>query len=307
VITEKPDALCLMGPTASGKTALAIALHERFPIALISVDSMLIYRGLDVGTAKPDRATLERAPHALIDIRAFWEPYSAQAFVEDAEREIDRAHALGQLPVLVGGTGLYFRALTDGLSALPPVDPAIRAELKARAEAESLASLRGELDAIDPISAARIDPNDAQRTLRALEVFLSTGQRLSALHGDRQRSRFRFAKVIIEPSSRAALHAAIAERTRSMFAHGLVDEVCAWMRDARFDRSLSAARAVGYRQVIAHLDGASSRAECEAQVLFATRQYAKRQLTWLRAEVHADRSDPARAFDLIATKLERWS
>lgn len=292
-----------MGPTAAGKTAVAVALAQAFKVRLISVDSMLVYRDLNIGTAKPDAVTLGLAPHALIDIRAFWQGYSAAEFCHDAHVEICTAHAQGAMPMLVGGTGLYFRALAQGLSALPPADAAIRAALHDELTRQGLAAMHARLTRLDPIAATRIDVNDPQRTLRALEVIALTGQPFSAQLGARAKPRLTIHKFIVNPDSRVQLHAQIAARTERMFADGLVDEVKTTMQHVEFKLDLSAARAVGYRQVIEHLDGQFDLEECRRRVLYATRQYAKRQLTWLRAEADALWLLPEDAASQIAKRV----
>lgn len=292
-----------MGPTAAGKTAVALELATRFALKLISVDSMMVYRGLNIGTAKPKPELLLKAPHALIDIREFWEPYSAQDFCRDATLAIANAHAQGRLPILVGGTGLYFRALENGLSDLPARDQALRDELQLALKTHGVVALHARLAELDPVSAARIHAHDPQRITRALEVIALTGKPFSSLLAARKRVQDQGAqglgaqdlgardldihKFVLSPASRALLHERIGLRTLAMFEEGLVAEVGALMGMPRFDRHFSAFRAVGYRQVIEHLDGAYDLPECRQRVLFATRQYAKRQLTWLRAERNA--------------------
>jgi len=262
---RRPRALAIMGPTACGKTALALALRELLPVDIISVDSAQVYRGMDIGTAKPDAETLARAPHRLIDIRDPAEAYSAAAFVADAHREMDAIRATGRIPLLVGGTMLYFQALTAGIAELPAADPAVRAELDA--------------------AAARLHPNHSQRIQRALEIYRTTGQRPSRLLPRRARpvaADYELEFVALIPGDRALLHHRIERRFAAMVEAGLVDEVRALRARGDLHPGLPALRAAGYRQVWAHLAG-----ECDAQTMIAgacaaTRQLAKRQLTWLR-------------------------
>jgi len=295
-VDRRPLAIFLMGPTASGKTALACALSERFPLGLISVDSALVYRGLDVGSAKPDAATLARYPHELIDIRDPAEPYSAADFSADAQAAMQRLHDAGKVPLLVGGTGLYFRALQRGLSSLPEADAEIRAQLTGEAVAIGWDGMHGRLAELDPPAAERIKPNDAQRIQRALEVIRLTGQPLSAQQqGGRGRPfPWRVLKLALLPQDRAPLHARIALRFEAMLQHGLLDEVRALRQRGDLRPDLPAIRAVGYRQAWEHLDGAYGAAELHDRGIFATRQLAKRQITWLRSELDARVLDPDR-------------
>jgi tRNA dimethylallyltransferase len=291
---HRPLALFLMGPTASGKTALACALSERFPLGLISVDSALVYRGLDIGTAKPDATTLARYPHALIDIRDPAEPYSAADFSVDAQGAMERVHQAGKIPLLVGGTGLYFRALQRGLSSLPEANADIRAQLAEEAAAIGWDGMHQRLAELDPPAAERIKPNDAQRIQRALEVIALTGQPLSVQQqgGRGQPFPWRVLKLALLPEDRAPLHARIAQRFEAMLEHGLLDEVRALRQRGDLRPDLPAIRAVGYRQAWEHLDGLYDRAELRDRGVFATRQLAKRQITWLRGELDARPLDP---------------
>ncbi|MBE1159722.1 tRNA (adenosine(37)-N6)-dimethylallyltransferase MiaA [Dyella acidiphila] len=293
-VDHRPLAVFLMGPTASGKTALACALSERFPFGLISVDSALVYRGLDIGSAKPDAATLARYPHELIDIRDPAEPYSAADFSADAQAAMQRMHAAGKLPLLVGGTGLYFRALQRGLSSLPEADPELRAQLAEEAAAIGWHGLHGRLVELDPPAAERIKPNDAQRIQRALEVIMLTGRPLSAQQqgGRGQPFPWRVLKLALLPGDRAPLHARIAHRFELMLREGLLDEVQALRQRGDLRPDLPAIRAVGYRQAWEHLDGAYDAAVLRDRGIFATRQLAKRQITWLRSELDARVLDP---------------
>lgn len=278
-----------MGPTASGKTAVAAALVKRFPFEIISVDSALVYRGMDIGTARPDTALLRAAPHRLIDIRDPAVPYSAAEFREDALREMADITAHGNIPLLVGGTMLYFQALEQGLSALPPADPGVRAVLEQELQKQGLESLYERLQQVDPVAAARIHSNDPQRIQRALEVFELTGQPLSDFHeqGREPPLPYRLIKIILAPEDRVRMQQRIEQRFRAMLDAGFVDEVRALLERGELEADLPALRAVGYRQVRAFLAGGLSYDEMVNQAIVATRQYAKRQLTWLRREEHA--------------------
>lgn len=274
-----------MGPTASGKTDLAIALHERLPVELISVDSAMVYRGMDIGTAKPSAAELARAPHRLIDICDPAEAYSAARFRDDALAEMAAISAAGRIPLLVGGTMLYFRALQYGLSDLPHADASIRARLDAELAAGGLHALHERLAAVDPEAAARIHRNDPQRTLRALEVWEVTGQPLSRLQrGVGGAMPFRAIKLVRSPRDRATLHARIDRRFVAMLEQGLVGEVERLVARGDLLPDMPSMRAVGYRQVWAWLRGEYPRDEMIRRGQAATRQLAKRQMTWLRSE-----------------------
>jgi tRNA dimethylallyltransferase len=292
----RPLAIFLMGPTASGKTALACALSERFPLDLISVDSALVYRGLDIGTAKPDTATRSRYPHELIDIRDPAEPYSAADFSADAQAAMQRISEADRIPLLVGGTGLYFRALQRGLSSLPEADADVRAQLAKQATTIGWDGMHRRLAELDPPAAERIKPGDAQRIQRALEVITLTGQPLSAQqHGGRGHPfPWRVLKLALLPEDRAPLHARIAKRFDDMLHHGLLDEVRALRQRGDLKPDLPAIRAVGYRQAWEHLDGLYDAAGLRDKGIFATRQLAKRQITWLRSELDARNLDPER-------------
>ena len=295
-IDQRPLAVFLMGPTASGKTALACALSERFPVALVSVDSALVYRGMDIGTAKPDAATLARYPHRLIDIRDPAEPYSAADFRADALGAMQDITSAGKVPLLVGGTGLYFRALQQGLSQLPEADGAIRERLAGQAANVGWPALHERLRAADPAAATRIGPNDAQRIQRALEVIELTGRPLSEQQqgGNGRRFPWRVLKLALLPADRAPLHARIAQRFDAMLAGGFLDEVRALRARGDLHPDLPAIRAVGYRQAWEHLDGQTDAAAFRDKGVFATRQLAKRQITWLRSELDARVLDPDR-------------
>jgi len=291
---SRPPLIALMGPTASGKTALAVEWVERFGAALVSVDSALVYRGLDVGSAKPDPATLARAPHRLIDIRDPHEPYSAADFRADALREIEALRDTGRVPVLVGGTGLYFRALLHGLSPMPEADPAIRRELEAEAMERGWPALHATLGQVDPIAARRIGPRDAQRIQRALEVHRLTGRPISQWQSDAAKNAFpwRVLKLVVAPADRGVLHTRIAERFDAMLARGLVEEVARLKSHPRLHAALPSMRAVGYRQAWEFLDGDGDHRSLRERGIAATRQLAKRQLTWLRSEFDARWFDP---------------
>jgi tRNA dimethylallyltransferase len=283
-----PPAIFLMGPTASGKTELAVGLARHFPVEIISVDSAMVYRGMAIGTARPDADLLRAAPHRLIDFRDPAEPYSAAEFRRDALAEMADITARGRIPLLVGGTLLYFRALEHGLSAMPPADPEVRARLDAEARAIGLDGLHARLREIDPSAAARIHANDPQRIQRALEVYELTGQPLSEFH---ERGRvaafpYRLIKLIVAPRDRQLLQARIERRFRNMLAAGLVDEVRALYERGDLNAELPALRAVGYRQVWAFLAGRMGYEDMVNQAIVATRRYAKRQMTWLRGEVN---------------------
>jgi tRNA dimethylallyltransferase len=296
-IDLRPPAIFLMGPTATGKTALACALAERFPLELVSVDSALVYRGLDIGAAKPDPATLRRHPHALIDIRDPSEPYSAAMFREDALAAMQAITARGHVPLLVGGTGLYFRALEHGLSVMPPADPELREHLRAEAERDGWPALHARLAKLDPTAAARIRPHDAQRIQRALEAIEISGDTLTALHAhaaDAKRLPYRVLKLALIPPDRAALRERIAARFDAMLEAGFLGEVERLRARGDLHPDLPAIRAVGYRQAWAYLDGDLSRAEFRERAIHATRQLAKRQTTWLRSEPDARALDPDR-------------
>ena len=285
-VDQRPLAIFLMGPTASGKTALACELSERFALDLVSVDSALVYRGMDIGTAKPDAATLARYPHALIDIRDPGQPYSAADFRADALPLMQRISAQGRVPLLVGGTGLYFRALQQGLSDLPQADPAIRARLSAEAEQIGWPAMHARLAQQDPLAAARIGCNDTQRLQRALEVIELTGRPLSELQRGGATTHFpwRVLKLALLPPDRSTLHERIALRFDTMLAAGFLDEVRALRARGDLHAELPAIRAVGYRQAWEHLDGLTDSAEFRDRAIFATRQLAKRQITWLRSD-----------------------
>lgn len=286
---SRPQVIFLMGPTASGKTDLAIALRQHLPVELISVDSTLVYRSMDIGTAKPSAAELAAAPHRLIDIRDPAEPYSAADFCEDAEREIAAIVAEGKIPLLVGGTMLYFKALLDGLAEMPPADPQVRATIEQEATQHGWPFIHAQLAQVDPETAAEIHPNHSQRLSRALEVYRVSGKTMSALRQEQQRhthtpfaERYRVTQIAIAPRDRQSLHQRIATRFHKMLEQGLVEEVTRLHRREDLHPDLPAIRAVGYRQVWEYLDGDLTREEMVERGIIATRQLAKRQFTWLR-------------------------
>ncbi|MBV6425433.1 MAG: tRNA dimethylallyltransferase [Steroidobacteraceae bacterium] len=284
----------LTGPTGAGKSDWALALAQRTSIEIVSCDSAQVYRGLDVGSAKPDAATRARIPHHLLDLRDPAEHYSAGEFVADATAAIRGIHARGRLPVVVGGTMLYVRALLHGMAPLPKADAALRASIDARAAREGWPALHAELARLDPQAAARIHANDRQRIQRALEVFLATGTAISdwQARAPRGGDEFAFHAFALVPADRAALHARIEERFAAMMAAGFLDEVR--RLHGRGDLTLQhpAIRAVGYRQLWQHLDGECDLDTATARAIAATRQLAKRQLTWLKSSLLLEKMDP---------------
>lgn len=292
-IDNRPLAIFLMGPTASGKTALACELSDQLPVDLVSVDSTLVYRGMDIGTAKPDVDVLARYPHALVDIRDPALPYSAADFCLDAEQVMRKISMRGRVPLLVGGTGLYFRALQQGLSALPSADPAIRARLASDAASIGWAAMHARLAQQDPLAAMRIGPQDAQRVQRALEVIELTGRPLSLQQtGGTTQFPWRVLKLALLPPERTVLHDRIAQRFDAMLAGGFLDEVRRLRARGDLHPELPAIRAVGYRQAWEHLEGLTGASEFRDRSIFATRQLAKRQITWLRSDLGARMFDP---------------
>jgi tRNA dimethylallyltransferase len=294
----RPWAILLMGPTASGKTDLAIQLVERLPCEIVSVDSAMIYRGLDIGTAKPDPEILARAPHRLIDILDPTESYSTARFRADALAAMTEITARGRIPLLVGGTMLYFRALQQGLARLPSADAEVRAALDDEAERLGWAAMHARLAELDPEAGARIHPNDPQRIQRALEVQRLTGRTMSAMirEAERESLPFRLLKLARAPSDRAILHARIERRFRTMLELGLVEEVSRLWARGDLTPDLPSMRCVGYRQVLKYLLDGSNWDDMLHRGIIATRQLAKRQMTWLRAEPDChwldDESDP---------------
>ncbi|AMA47326.1 tRNA (adenosine(37)-N6)-dimethylallyltransferase MiaA [Pseudomonas alabamensis] len=291
-MSGKPPAIFLMGPTAAGKTDLAIALTQVLPCELISVDSALIYRDMDIGTAKPSKDVLAAHPHRLIDIRDPAQSYSAAEFRHDALAAMAEISARGRIPLLVGGTMLYYKALVEGLADMPPADAQVRADLEAEMAALGLAELHRQLAEVDPESAARIHPNDPQRLVRALEVYRVSGQSMTvhrtrqqqaAQAGDDAALPYTVASLAIAPANRHVLHERIALRFAQMLEQGFVEEVQALRNRRDLHAGLPSIRAVGYRQVWDHLDGALTAAQMQERGVIATRQLAKRQFTWLRS------------------------
>ncbi|HGO5815278.1 TPA: tRNA (adenosine(37)-N6)-dimethylallyltransferase MiaA [Mannheimia haemolytica] len=282
-MTQKPLALFLMGPTASGKTDLAIALRQELPVEVISVDSALIYKGMDIGTAKPSKEELALAPHRLIDILDPAESYSAMNFHADALREMADITAQGKIPLLVGGTMLYYKALLEGLSPLPSADPTIRAEIESRAAQHGWATLHQELVKIDPVAGARINPNDSQRINRALEVFYITGKTMTELTAQQGEALpYNILQFAIAPQDRAVLHQRIEQRFHKMIELGFEEEVKRLFLRKDLHINLPSIRCVGYRQMWEYLQGDISLDEAIFKGICATRQLAKRQITWLR-------------------------
>jgi tRNA dimethylallyltransferase len=302
---DLPLAIFLMGPTAAGKTALALALSERLPCDLISVDSALVYRGLNIGSAKPDSATLARYPHQLIDIREPSEPYSAAEFRQDALAAMAKSAAAGRIPVLVGGTMLYFKALMDGLADMPGANQAVRADISALAAQRGWSAVHEELTAVDPGSAERIHPNHSQRLSRALEVYRISGITMSEWQARQsvQLLPYRVHQFAIAPPDRVELHARIQTRLKQMFICGFIEEVAGLMANVNLHADLPAIRAVGYRQVWEHLLGDYDEGVAFERALIATRQLAKRQLTWLRGWSNLTWLDSCETTDSQLNKL----
>lgn len=280
--------VALLGPTAAGKTEVALALAERLPVSLISVDSAMVYRGMDIGTAKPDPATLARHPHALVDVRDPSESYSVADFLREATAAVEGAFRAGCLPVLVGGTMLYFKAFREGIADVPPTSPEVRRRLEARAAREGLEALHRELEALDPRAAAGIHPNNPQRLLRALEVYETSGRPISgwwqaqATRGVAEALGADLVEFALVPE-RSALGGRIERRFEAMLERGLVEEVARLRARGDIHPSLPSMRCVGYRQVWQYLEGAYDRATMIESAVRATRQLAKRQFTWLRS------------------------
>ena len=299
---SRPSAIAIMGPTASGKTAFALELAERLGGEIVSVDSALVYRGLDIGAAKPTAEERRGIPHHLIDVREAWQPYSAAEFAADARAAIADICDRGRVPILAGGTGLYFHALLRGLAPMPDADPELRARMTADARVRGWPSLHAELARIDPAAASRIHTTDAQRIQRALEVFRLTGKPISAWQRDAALEPglpLRVLKLVLAPADRAVLHQRIERRFDAMLEAGFLDEVRALRAAPQLQShpaplELPALRAVGYRQAREHLDGATAVDEFRDRAIFATRQVAKRQLTWLRGQLDALVFDPVR-------------
>jgi tRNA dimethylallyltransferase len=279
-----PPAIFLMGPTASGKTQVALDLAQQLPCEIISVDSALVYRGMDIGTAKPDKATLLRTPHRLIDIRDPADSYSVASFRADAMREMVDITARGKLPLLVGGTMLYFKSLLDGLADMPATDPQVRAEVLADATRLGWPAMHARLAMIDPETAALLHPNHSQRIGRALEIYRMSGKTMSAFRSEQQKSSFpyRVLQIALLPEDKAALHNRIESRFSDMMASGFLAEVEMLYKRGDLHMELPSIRAVGYREVWQFLSGSLTREELVARAIISTRQLAKRQMTWLR-------------------------
>ena len=307
----RPRALAIAGPTASGKTAFALACATRFGGEIVSVDSALVYRGLDIGAAKPTPGERSAVPHHLVDIRDPWDAYSAADFARDARAAIDDILARGKLPILAGGTGLYFHALLHGLAPMPDADPALRAQITEEAARVGWPAMHARLAEVDPVAARRIHATDPQRIQRALEVHRASGRPISDWQREHAADRFpvRVMKLVLAPAERAVLHARIALRFDAMLAAGFLDEVRALRALPELQahpavRDLPAIRAVGYRQAWEHLAGETDAAGFRERAIAATRQLAKRQWTWLRGEVDAFWCDPAtetRRLDRLVT------
>jgi tRNA dimethylallyltransferase len=312
-VVPRPAYICLAGPTASGKSAASLLIAQHVPIEIISVDSALVYRGMDIGTAKPTPAEQAQVPHHLIDILDPLQSYSAAQFVADATRLIGQISARGKLPLLVGGTMLYFKALLQGIDAMPPANPAIRAQIDAQAAAQGWLAMHAQLAQVDAVTAARLSPNDSQRIQRALEVYLSTGKSLSAHHLIAQAATNTVAKplapiVSMEPTDRAWLHAGIAQRLGVMLQNGLVDEVKALRARGDLHLDLPSMRCVGYRQTWEMLDGVFPATELQERCIFATRQLAKRQITWMRSmpDRHVVACDQPDAAQAVLSLVQSW-
>ena len=304
--TARPRSVAIAGPTASGKSALALAAGARWPVEIISVDSAQVYRGMDIGTAKPSAAERAAVPHHLIDIIEPTEAYSAARFVAAAQRLISEIHGRGRHALLVGGTMLYFKALFDGLDEMPPSDAVVRANLDARAAAEGWPALHAELALVDPASAARLPPGDSQRIQRALEVFALSGQPLSSFFGRARSGGLAMPLLALMPTNRAWLHSRIAERFDAMLTAGLVDELASLRARGDLSADLPAMRCVGYRQAWEALDNGELTTLRERGIA-ATRQLAKRQLTWLRSLAHVPLAcDAADALPSGLAMLAAW-
>jgi len=287
------DALLIAGPTASGKSGLALRLAELIPAELISVDSAQVYRGFDIGSAKPSHALRERIPHHLLDIRDPEETYSAGGFVADALQTIEAIRARGRLPILVGGTMLYFNALIRGIAKLPTADPNIRRDIDAEALVRGWPALHGDLLLVDSVAAGKIHPNDAQRIQRALEVYRATGRPISEWQRETQaRHAWRFSRLALVPTDRTWLHERIEQRFRQMMQEGFLEEVRALRARSSLAPEAPSLRAVGYRQLWAHLAGEIDLPTAVARAVVATRQLAKRQLTWIHADPDWEGLDP---------------
>lgn len=296
---KHPPAILLMGPTASGKTAIALELARVLPCEIVSVDSAQVYKGMDIGTAKPDRATLEAIPHHLIDIIEPHEAYSAARFRDDALTAMREISERDRIPLLAGGTMLYFQALLEGLNELPAADPMIRLVIDTMAQEQSWAAVHAKLKEVDPATAARLNPNDAQRVQRALEIYYITGKTMDELLAKPRYVYFPYSaiKIALAPSDRAVLHTRIEQRFDEMLRNGLVQEVAQLRDEYGLEPTMPSMRCVGYRQAWQHLNGTLGPDELRSHGIAATRQLAKRQLTWLRS------MDDTAQFDSLDEKL----
>ena len=313
----QPDVLCIMGPTASGKTALAMDLYQHRDFQLISVDSAQIYRGMDIGTGKPDPDTLKLFPHRLIDIRDPAQAYSASDFRDDAINAIKQSHDAGKVPLLVGGTMLYFKVLRDGLADMPDANPEIRRQIENQAASEGWEKVHERLAEVDPVAAERIHPNDPQRLQRALEVYLVTGRSISdhhqheqlSLKGGQQEATFNLHFFAIQPEDRANLHERIAQRFHGMLEQGLVDEVSRLHHRGDLHQTLPSIKSVGYRQVWQYLEDELDYDGMVEKSIIATRQLAKRQLTWLRSwpDLLPLSESPAKSIDKLLNYMDSIS
>jgi tRNA dimethylallyltransferase len=304
VNASSAPAILLAGPTAGGKSALAMRIAERLPVEIVSVDSAQVYRGMDVGTAKPTTEERARVPHHLVDVIEPTQAYSAARFREDALRLVEEIRTRGRIPLLVGGTMLYFKALLEGLADLPEADPDVRRAIDAEAAVRGWHALHAELALVDPATAVRLEPGDAQRIQRALEVYRLTGRPMSAQLDRRHGARFAHVAIALVPSDRTVLHQRIAARFDAMLAMGLVDELASLRARHALEAGMPSMRCVGYRQAWQVLDGELPREELRDRGIFATRQLAKRQLTWLRGLDGFEALDPL-APDIEARALSR--
>jgi tRNA dimethylallyltransferase len=303
-------AILMMGPTGVGKTGLAAELVARLPLEIISVDSAMVFRGMDIGTAKPDAELLARAPHHLIDLIDPSESYSAARFVADATRVMGEIHSRGRVPLLVGGTMLYFRALQSGLAKLPAADPAIRRQIEERAAVLGWPAMHGELQQLDPAAALRIRPFDRQRIQRALEVIELTGKPISSQQREdlRRAAPARDLRLVMAPADRKLLGEQLALRFQEMMGRGLMDELRRLHARGDLHADMPALRLIGYRQLWAHLEGRMDLEEAVSRAIIATRQLARRQLTWLRAEPGAEWFDAADRglIDRVSARIDAW-
>ena len=310
----RPPAICLLGPTASGKTDLAIEIVQRLPCEIISVDSAQIYKEMDIGTGKPDAETLKKAPHRLIDFLDPAKAYSASQFRHDAVNEMEAIREAGKIPLLVGGTMLYFRALRDGLADMPESDAKVRKSILAKADSQGWAAVHAQLAAVDPASAQRIHPNDPQRLQRALEIYLVSGKTMTAHHQQQENAAqvaedfpFSLHFFAIQPQDRAVLHERIATRFEHMVEQGLVAEVERLYARGDLDLSMPSMRCVGYRQVWRHIAGELRFDAMVEQGIIATRQLAKRQITWMRSweNLKSFDSQDSKTLDLLLNSINQ--